>query len=186
MKNAKRTLFALIALLLLTSVLASCTPASVLGLPLLFPLMTPEDTGSPETTQPEPEENNPPAKPSVFDGIEFSDAATVIPMAFALETGKVLDGTYTLMGQIIESDGYNSQYGDINVTFVVEGYEEYPIYCYQIKKDADKIGIGDYIVHIDHGVGKFGGLVRIPNGNATQEAIKLIPLDVQQSALYRG
>ena len=145
MKNAKRTLFALIALLLLTSVLASCTPASVLGLPLLFPMMMPEDTGSPETTQPEPEENNPPAKPSVFDGIEFSDAATVIPMAFALETGKVLDGTYTLMGQIIESDGYNSQYGDINVTFVVEGYEEYPIYCYQIKKDADKIGLGDYI-----------------------------------------
>ncbi|MBQ5617215.1 MAG: transcription-repair coupling factor [Bacteroidaceae bacterium] len=26
----------------------------------------------------------------------------------------------------------------------------------------------------DHGVGKFGGLVRIPNGNSTQEAIKLI------------
>ena len=41
-------------------------------------------------------------------------------------------------------------------------------------KELKEFGIGDYIVHIDHGIGKFGGLVRIPNGNATQEAIKLI------------
>ena len=33
---------------------------------------------------------------------------------------------------------------------------------------------GDYVVHIDHGIGKFAGLVRIPNGNTTQEVIKLI------------
>lgn len=32
---------------------------------------------------------------------------------------------------------------------------------------------GDFVVHIDHGVGRFGGLVRIPNGNTTQEVIKL-------------
>ena len=41
-------------------------------------------------------------------------------------------------------------------------------------KELKEFGIGDYIVHIDHGVGKFGGLVRIPNGKSTQEAIKLI------------
>lgn len=41
-------------------------------------------------------------------------------------------------------------------------------------KELKEFGIGDYIVHIDHGVGKFGGLVRIPNGSSTQEAIKLI------------
>ena len=41
-------------------------------------------------------------------------------------------------------------------------------------KELKEFGTGDYIVHIDHGVGKFGGLVRIPNGTATQEAIKLI------------
>ena len=83
--------------------------------------------------------------PSPFDGIEFSDAATVIPAAYALETGATLDGTYTLKGQIISSDGYNESYNDISVTMVVEGYEEYPIYCYQIKQNADKIGLGDYI-----------------------------------------
>ena len=41
-------------------------------------------------------------------------------------------------------------------------------------KELKEFGIGDYIVHIDHGIGKFGGLVRIPNGEVTQEAIKLI------------
>ncbi|MBQ8336673.1 MAG: transcription-repair coupling factor [Bacteroidaceae bacterium] len=41
-------------------------------------------------------------------------------------------------------------------------------------KELKEFGVGDYIVHIDHGIGKFGGLVRIPNGNSTQEAIKLI------------
>ena len=41
-------------------------------------------------------------------------------------------------------------------------------------KELKEFGIGDYIVHIDHGVGRFGGLVRIPNGGSTQEAIKLI------------
>ena len=29
-------------------------------------------------------------------------------------------------------------------------------------------------MHIDHGVGKFAGLVRIPNGDTTQEVIKLV------------
>ena len=33
---------------------------------------------------------------------------------------------------------------------------------------------GDYVVHIDHGVGRFAGLVRMPNGNSTQEVIKLV------------
>ena len=41
-------------------------------------------------------------------------------------------------------------------------------------KELKEFRTGDYIVHIDHGIGKFGGLVRIPNGGATQEAIKLI------------
>lgn len=41
-------------------------------------------------------------------------------------------------------------------------------------KELSQYEPGDYVVHIDHGVGKFGGLVRIPNGNTTQEVIKLI------------
>ncbi len=41
-------------------------------------------------------------------------------------------------------------------------------------KELSQFQIGDYVVHIDHGVGKFGGLVRIPQGNSFQEVIKLI------------
>ena len=41
-------------------------------------------------------------------------------------------------------------------------------------KELKEFVTGDYIVHIDHGIGKFGGLVRIPTANGMQEAIKLI------------
>lgn len=41
-------------------------------------------------------------------------------------------------------------------------------------KELNQFEPGDYVVHIDHGIGKFAGLVRIPNGNTTQEVIKLI------------
>lgn len=41
-------------------------------------------------------------------------------------------------------------------------------------KELQEFNIGDYVVHVDHGVGKFGGLVRIPNGGTMQEVIKII------------
>ncbi len=41
-------------------------------------------------------------------------------------------------------------------------------------KELNQFTQGDYIVHSDHGVGRFAGLVRIPNGNTTQEVIKLV------------
>lgn len=41
-------------------------------------------------------------------------------------------------------------------------------------KELNQFEPGDYVVHIDHGIGKFAGLVRIPNRNTTQEVIKLI------------
>lgn len=41
-------------------------------------------------------------------------------------------------------------------------------------KEIREFTIGDYVVHVDHGVGRFGGLVRIPNGDTVQEVIKII------------
>ena len=41
-------------------------------------------------------------------------------------------------------------------------------------KELTSFGIGDYVIHADHGVGKFAGLVRLPQGDTTQEVIKLI------------
>ena len=41
-------------------------------------------------------------------------------------------------------------------------------------KELNQFEPGDYVVHIDHGIGRFAGLVRIPNGDTTQEVIKLV------------
>ena len=41
-------------------------------------------------------------------------------------------------------------------------------------KELQQFQVGDYVVHIDHGVGRFGGLLRIPNGDTWQEVIKII------------
>lgn len=41
-------------------------------------------------------------------------------------------------------------------------------------KELNQFVIGDYVVHTDHGIGKFAGLVRLPNGDTTQEVIKLV------------
>ena len=40
-------------------------------------------------------------------------------------------------------------------------------------KEIQQFEIGDYVVHVDHGVGRFGGLVRMPQGDGYQEMIKL-------------
>ena len=40
-------------------------------------------------------------------------------------------------------------------------------------KEIQQFEIGDYVVHIDHGIGKFGGLVRMPQGTGYQEMIKI-------------
>jgi transcription-repair coupling factor (superfamily II helicase) len=41
-------------------------------------------------------------------------------------------------------------------------------------KELNQFTPGDYVVHTDHGVGRFAGLVRIPNGDTTQEVIKIV------------
>lgn len=41
-------------------------------------------------------------------------------------------------------------------------------------KELNQFTLGDYVVHTDHGVGRFAGLACIPNGNTTQEVMKLV------------
>src|SRR3989339_880860 len=43
--------------------------------------------------------------------------------------------------------------------------------------EINSFEIGDYIVHIDHGVGQFGGLVKTQTAGRQQEAVKLIYKD---------
>lgn len=44
-------------------------------------------------------------------------------------------------------------------------------------KEISQFEIGDYVVHIDHGIGRFAGLVRIPDGGGMVEKIKINYLD---------
>ncbi len=41
-------------------------------------------------------------------------------------------------------------------------------------KELNKLELGDYVTHIDHGIGKFGGLQKIDVEGKQQEAIKLV------------
>lgn len=43
--------------------------------------------------------------------------------------------------------------------------------------ELNALQVGDYVVHIDHGVGKFGGLVRSTTNGVVQEFIKLVYRD---------
>ena len=57
-------------------------------------------------------------------------------------------------------------------------------------KEIQEMEYGDYLVHVDYGIGKFGGLLRIPNGNGYQEVIRIIyqhndKVDVSIHSLYK-
>lgn len=98
-------------------------------------------------------------------------------------------------------EDFRKQYKTI-VFPIYEGFidEEYQIACYtdhqiferyhkfSIKngyskkgaitlKELNSLSVGDYVTHIDHGIGKFGGLQKIQVEGKTQEAIKLVYAD---------
>lgn len=57
-------------------------------------------------------------------------------------------------------------------------------------KELQEMELGDYIVHVDFGIGKFGGLVRVPVGNSYQEMIRIVytnndKVDVSIHSLYK-
>ena len=57
-------------------------------------------------------------------------------------------------------------------------------------KELQEMEPGDFIVHVDFGIGKFGGLVRVPAGDSYQEMIRIIyknndKVDVSIHSLYK-
>ncbi|RRD02705.1 transcription-repair coupling factor [Prevotella sp. OH937_COT-195] len=57
-------------------------------------------------------------------------------------------------------------------------------------KELQEMEIGDFVVHVDFGVGKFAGLVRTPVGQSYQEAIRIVyqnndKIDVSIHSLYK-
>jgi transcription-repair coupling factor (superfamily II helicase) len=79
---------------------------------------------------------------------------------------------------------------------IFDRYQRYRIRG-EIKRDEqmtvaelNALKVGDYVVHIDHGVGRFGGLVKLNDNGRIKEAIKLIYKDndilfVNVHALHR-
>ena len=79
---------------------------------------------------------------------------------------------------------------------IFDRYQRYRIRG-EIKRDEqmtvaelNALKVGDYVVHIDHGVGRFGGLVRLNENGRMKEVIKLIYKDndilfVNVHALHR-
>ncbi len=66
---------------------------------------------------------------------------------------------------------------------IFERYRRYKING-EIKRDEqmtvaelNQLRVGDYVVHYDHGVGKFAGLVKVNEGGRVHESIKLIYKD---------
>ena len=66
---------------------------------------------------------------------------------------------------------------------IFDRYQRYRING-EIKRDEqmtvaelNSLQVGDYVVHIDHGIGRFGGLVKINENGKVHEAIKLVYRD---------
>ena len=75
---------------------------------------------------------------------------------------------------------------------IFDRYHKYRLQTTSIRKGRESITLselqnlhpGDYVVHIDHGIGRFGGLVKLENNGNEQEAIRLVYKN--NSELYVG
>lgn len=75
---------------------------------------------------------------------------------------------------------------------IFDRYHKYRLQTTRLRQGRESITLselqnlhpGDYVVHIDHGIGRFGGLVKINNDGNEQEAIRLVYKN--NSELYVG
>ena len=66
-----------------------------------------------------------------------SPVGEVLRGLYALVNGTSLEGTYKLVGTITKiNTKYSSQYNNITVTILVDGYANYPVICYRLKGDG--------------------------------------------------
>jgi transcription-repair coupling factor (superfamily II helicase) len=84
---------------------------------------------------------------------------------------------HTLHEGFIDREGKRAVYTDHQI---FERYQRFKLKTGKEKKQAislkelTSLQVGDYVTHIDHGIGEFGGLQRIDVNGKQQEAIKLI------------
>ena len=75
---------------------------------------------------------------------ELAAMGAILEEAYALTTGTTMSGTHTLAGKITNIKEIGPD--EACLTFVVQGYDGYPMYCYWLKgAAADELAVGDFI-----------------------------------------
>ena len=89
-------------------------------------------------------EHKVPAAIIIEEGISYAE---IVDLAYKLEDGLAMDGTFRLFGTITKIDTpWSPDYKNITVTIAVPGNESKPIMCYRLKGEgADTLAVGDPI-----------------------------------------
>ncbi len=82
----------------------------------------------------------------LVNAAEFESVQNAVA-AYALGTGAAIEGAKTMTGVITEvNSAYSEKYGNVTVTIVVAGLDDYKIECFRLKGEgADTIAVGDTI-----------------------------------------
>ena len=89
-------------------------------------------------------EHKVPAAIIIEEGISYAE---IVDLAYKLEDGLAMDGTFRLCGTITKIDTpWSADYQNITVTIAIAGKEDMPIMCYRLKGEgADKLAVGEVI-----------------------------------------
>jgi|GEM_PF-2179204 len=79
--------------------------------------------------------------------VTYTTPEQILKALYALDKGASLDKRYSLTGVITAiTNPYSTQYSNITVVIVVEGFDQYPVTCYRLMgTGADTLKIGDTI-----------------------------------------
>jgi len=105
-----------------------------------------------------------PAAIIIEEGMSYAE---IVDIAYQLETGMALDGTYRLYGTIVSIDtAWSDQYKNITVTIAIEGKEDKPIMCYRLAGEgAADLAVGDKIT-VEGALKNYNGTIEFDAGCA--------------------
>ena len=97
---------------------------------------------------------------SSSDEAEEDPQHAIVDMAYELGRGESLTGTYTLTGIVTVVENGKK----INITIVVAGREDYPIYCYNLQGVTATIAVGDTIT-VSGSLKNYKGTIEFDSGS---------------------
>ena len=96
--------------------------------------------------------------------VDANNPESILKAAYALNAGEVL-GTYSLTGKITNVKERDSSTKNICLTFVVDGYDEYPMYCHWLQQGYD-LNVGDTIT-VSGEIKNYNGTIEFNKPNFT-------------------